>query len=844
MAVLVLLTLSCSMDLEPVKAGDTAVSFTIGTLLPPANAFTLPDSAASRAVAPGLGYLYIRTVGGPTGSNGPFYGPFSLASGDTFTTTNIPAGTYEGIGILYATERLDDLTTEWEGQTRTFAELMRLPDDKFKLLTDDADLVDGPAPLDLLLDGRASGEMLSPVTIVANKNNPLSLTLVPLCGASRIIMSEIPTENVYTETGDSNRIIRKFIEIDGIVLPPEYTGNLICTIAADGSPYIGTVAMFGEDGRQVGTTTTINAALTANRTVSVPWTGDDTYYLYIEYRAASLSLAFSSDEEPVVVEEGFITLNIAGGTPNAKVLAGISPYTGEGTEEQPAVAVVVMTLDGTGSGSAQFVDIETGEPYQFPAGQWFLNGFIDVNENYSDITAGEPLASILDIEPHHGDLTFEGLLPTTDGTDMDLPVISEFDTENTYIYYISQTGTGDGQRVATAMSLADFVTELSTGGQLRSIHAYIIDDIQMKETAMLTIDNVDDVVLSSLDPADTNAILVDLYAFITVHTASTLALHNITIDGSKIDSSSPLSMVYGTLILDDKATLQNRINNEGPGGVVVMDGGTLIMNEGSVITNCTGGAGGGVGLYSDISSTPATFTMNGGMISGCMSDFGGGISAEGYVKTTLNGGTISACETEGGNGGGIYIMNSNDDEAAILNLFGVSIEYCFAGDGAGGGVYAGGNTIVTMQDGTDQNPNDGIYRCSAFDGAGFYIGSGGGLATTLEITGGTVSGCNATNQGGGVYAYGMYVQITMSGGTIDTCTATNGGGGFYLFGSANLSLSGTALISDTTTQNKPLGWAIAYIQGSIIYPDPVESLNLLQGFIEVWDENALWEVMA
>ncbi|HHU36514.1 MAG TPA: hypothetical protein GXZ47_04705, partial [Treponema sp.] len=37
-AILVLLTLTCSMDLEPAKSGKTTLALSIGTFIPPANA--------------------------------------------------------------------------------------------------------------------------------------------------------------------------------------------------------------------------------------------------------------------------------------------------------------------------------------------------------------------------------------------------------------------------------------------------------------------------------------------------------------------------------------------------------------------------------------------------------------------------------------------------------------------------------------------------------------------------------------------------------------------------------------------------------------------------------------
>lgn len=212
--ILTLFALSCSMDLEPAKSGNTSVSFTIGTLIPPANALENLQPVPGRAVAPDYGYLYIRTLGGPTGSKGPFYGPFRLSSGQTFTTTDIPAGTYDGIGILYATEPLESLTGYWNDQKMTFTELMRLPDDQFALFSDGDPENEGPSELDYLLDGYASGEMMSNVTIQANRSNTLKATLVPLCGFS--FNFDTMYSEYYVDYLEESTLRRQFFRIDEI----------------------------------------------------------------------------------------------------------------------------------------------------------------------------------------------------------------------------------------------------------------------------------------------------------------------------------------------------------------------------------------------------------------------------------------------------------------------------------------------------------------------------------------------------------------------------------------------------------------------------------------------------
>ena len=794
-AILILLTLSCSMDLEPAKAGNTSVSFTIGTLLPPADVLVLPDSPSARAVAPGLGYLYIRTIGGPTGSKGPFYGPFPLASGDSFTTTSIPAGTYEGIGVLYATERLTDLTMEWEDEILTFAQLMSLPDDEFKLLTDSPEESETPSHLDTLLDGIASAEMVSPVTITANRNNPLTLTLVPVCGSSSITMSDIPENNIYTETGDPDRIIRKFIELEGIEVPAGYTiENLTCTISAAASPYIGRIAMFDKQGDQVPPTFTINDTITTDRELTVPWTGDNTYYLYIEYRASSISLAFSSDMEPIAVEDGYITLNIAAGSGNGnhkafayilsvealenpelvpfaftvmdldatgsgyavfmdvstgqayvfspgewlivgfidngdyyagystmaqylsiidtieshtgdvtfvstittdgtststlidesmmivdtpqtillevnvgathagdKLLAGIYPYTGEDHPDGTPVAVTVIDLDANGVGTGTLVTTGTTDDHEFGAGAWTLTAFIDTNNNYPDILVNNPLTTIVGIEPHLDDYTFQTTL-TTDGLGPMSYGISASNLEvcGTHIYYLAQTaaGTGDGQRTHNAMAYGLFFdTVLPTVMTGEEVHAYIVEDIALTYH-YINLSSPYPTAIMSVDPSQPRSFLLDGDSSFTVGMGSMVVLRDITLDGQGLSGYYPLVTVDGALSLDKGATLRGRTNTTGnAGGIATQDGATVIMNGLTLIEECHSyGSGGGVYLNGADNNT--TFTMTGGTIRNCSADFGGGVSAYGSnAAITMSGGTIENCEALSF-GGGIALASN------------------------------------------------------------------------------------------------------------------------------------------------------------------------------------------
>ncbi len=185
--------------------------------------------------------------------------------------------------------------------------------------------------------------------------------------------------------------------------------------------------------------------------------------------------------------------------------------------------------------------------------------------------------------------------------------------------------------------------------------------------------------------------------------------------------------------------------------ISVTDNSKFIM-EGGTISGCKADEGGG--LYADHS----TVTIKDGTISECEAGAGGGLYAKNQSTITIEGGTISGCEA--GAGGGLYATNGS-----TININNGTISECSAN--AGGGLYAD-NSIVTIKNGT-------ISRCKAGNGYG------GGLYaqnnSTVTIEGGTISECCTTSDigmGGGLYAY--HSTITISGGTIKNNKAIYGGG--------------------------------------------------------------------
>lgn len=107
---------------------------------------------------------------------------------------------------------------------------------------------------------------------------------------------------------------------------------------------------------------------------------------------------------------------------------------------------------------------------------------------------------------------------------------------------------------------------------------------------------------------------------------------------------------------------------------------------------------------------------------------GGALTIEDSIGT----GVIQRSGTVTGNGGAIW-MSSSDS-----------------------------NNALTLTGGT-------IRGFTATDGGGVYVDGG-----SFEMSGGTISACNATNAGGGVYVSSG--SFKMSGGSIEDCTAHEGAG--------------------------------------------------------------------
>ena len=116
-------------------------------------------------------------------------------------------------------------------------------------------------------------------------------------------------------------------------------------------------------------------------------------------------------------------------------------------------------------------------------------------------------------------------------------------------------------------------------------------------------------------------------------------------------------------------------------------------------------------------------------------------------------------------------------------------------DGYGHVLIIGGGANVTIKDSSTGGTGQ-ITGGNADAGGGIWIGPQG----TVTLQGGTITGCHATGNGGGIYNKGT---LTISGGAIKENTAGGEGGGIYLGAGGTLYLSGNLVVKDNTTNGLP-----------------------------------------
>lgn len=179
---------------------------------------------------------------------------------------------------------------------------------------------------------------------------------------------------------------------------------------------------------------------------------------------------------------------------------------------------------------------------------------------------------------------------------------------------------------------------------------------------------------------------------------------------------------------------------DGVGGGVYVEGGSFIMNGGT-IDSCAGMGGGG-GVYL---TNGASFTMNGGTIKGCTAQnnaSGGGVYVNSGCTFMMEGGAIDLCRSVRKAGGGVYA-------AGTFIMSGGKIRSCCTEEGEpadGGGVYVATSGKFEMSGGSIEN----CYTGSSGKGGGVYVGG------KFTMTGGMIKN-NVVNKAWGGEGAGVYV---------------------------------------------------------------------------------------
>lgn len=319
-------------------------------------------------------------------------------------------------------------------------------------------------------------------------------------------------------------------------------------------------------------------------------------------------------------------------------------------------------------------------------------------------------------------------------------------------------------------------------------------------------------------------------------TATKLTLENVTVDAEAQDIRCIRVCPESQLTLENGATVCNgravhRSGNSGStgtndwgGGIVVDSTAKMIMNDGSAVTGCSAEQGGGIYLSGEME-------LNGGTISGntavgdyfgtayTQSAHGGAILIranradydESYdvpAKLTMNGGSIQnnkAASDLSAFGGAVAILGTPKNTVDLTNEFvmtGGTISGNTAGYGGAISVYAAdrywnGNASVKISGNAEITQNTGRNGGGAI---ALWTSKADDYTSTVEMSGGTISGNETFSKGGGVFLYGKGDSFYMTDGIISDNEAKQGGGIFI-----NDTDAAAYLLGGTIQNNKATG---------------------------------------
>lgn len=768
---------SCSLGLEPAErnAGSGTVALSLATL-PGYGAQSSRTDSSGRAVAQGGGYLYIRPLGGPAGTGAKrYYGPYPIranSSGyDLFKTTDIPGGSYDGLAVLFAASPIDSVPVTLPSGATTLGAVFSLPDAEFRAAVTSPlpTSPEGLTALDVALNDSASFAITGATTIRPNSITNLSVTLVPATGK---VFSAIEGGGVAY---DLNETHRAFIRVTGLrsLFGTMSAGTSSLGIAVQNpvraSATLSAFAAYRADGSLIAGSVATGITLASEQTThaTAAWDGSDVCYLYAEFAGTALNFNFEAISGGTTAS---LSVSFTGNSNHANHRAFFAVYDSssvtydeEDLEYDPTgdpIALGMAMLDGSGSGTGTACVPGTATPYSFTAGTYYVAGFIDRNNNYTDISGPQDVGLQNDIMPH-----FDDYIPAKHAEPVSVSATGGTFNYNAntfimcgdHVYFVSADGAGDGKRRSKAMAF-DTAWSYISDGPVGTYHVYLTTDVSRSSGITVRGDCV--IGIFSAD-AGQRSITLTGGATVQVDGGGTLYLENAGIDGNDDNrGENALVQVSGTLVTDTGSFLRDSHNLDGFGGAVqVVDGGSFEL-RGGTISNCSAVYGGAI--HAEASDAHASVSMLGGTIDNCHSDAGGAIYIGNRSSLTLQGGTISNCKAN--SGGAVYLFNTT----ATFTFSGGTIQSCEATNGG----YDGGGG-VSLDSGANMTLNGGkISGCKALSPQG----AGGGIlltsSSTLTILSGSVTLCNADSYGDGI-AYYTIDQIYDPNGVINSVVSGN-----------------------------------------------------------------------
>lgn len=265
---------------------------------------------------------------------------------------------------------------------------------------------------------------------------------------------------------------------------------------------------------------------------------------------------------------------------------------------------------------------------------------------------------------------------------------------------------------------------------------------------------------------------------------------DVSISGLTLTNGISSGLGGGLLVVStgaaEVANVEFRDNAAQDGGGIA-NGGTLVLSDSVISNNNATGIGGGI--YNS-----GTLTLSDIMVTGNEAGLNGGGIYNHEAGTLIMTGTVVSGNTTDGNGGGIFgvgdlafensivMDNSAFDGGGVYAGISVTIDQSVVSDNTavyGGGIFSSGT--VSLED-------------STVDGNTAEFG-GGINARTVLLTRSTVSGNESEAAGGGVYTEEsmQLVNSTMSGNT------SGSGGAVYLPGGSTLTVGYSTITGNNAT---------------------------------------------